>query len=131
MDSRCFESAPQQELQFNTRQRSMIPSEIRRHITQAYFNLRFGNAVAAFLFPLILWFGGRFLADVPLQPSISAYYYTPMRDIFVGILFAIGSFLYLYKGFSRQENYALNCAGLLALGIAVFPETPSVEGTVA
>ena len=45
----------------------------------------------------------------------------PMRVWFVGILFAVGVFLYLYKGFSTKENLALNFAGIFALGVAVFP----------
>jgi hypothetical protein len=44
-----------------------------------------------------------------------------MRDVFVGVLVAIGAFLYLYKGFSRAENYALNFAGVFAVAIALFP----------
>jgi hypothetical protein len=46
---------------------------------------------------------------------------TPMRSWFVGILFVLGIFLYLYKGFSTSENYLLNGAGLSALGVALFP----------
>ncbi len=45
-----------------------------------------------------------------------------MQDVFVGILFALGTFLYLYKGFSKGENIALNFAGVFALGVALFPE---------
>lgn len=51
----------------------------------------------------------------------------PMRDWFVGILFAVGAFLYLYKGFSTAENIALNVAGILAWGIALFPMSCSCE----
>ena len=47
-----------------------------------------------------------------------------MRDTFVGALVAIGVFLYLYKGFSRQENWALNVAGVLAVGMAMVPTGP-------
>lgn len=45
----------------------------------------------------------------------------PMRSWFVGILFVLGLFLLLYKGFSRGENNFLNVAGLAALGVALFP----------
>jgi hypothetical protein len=45
----------------------------------------------------------------------------PMRSWFVGALFVLGVFLYLYKGFSRRENKLLNMAGLSALGVALFP----------
>jgi FtsH-binding integral membrane protein len=41
--------------------------------------------------------------------------------LFVGSLFALGSFLFLYKGFSKGEDRALNLAGLFALGVAVCP----------
>ena len=44
-----------------------------------------------------------------------------MRDWFVGILFAIGAFLYLYKGFSKLEDWALNTGGACAIGIATCP----------
>ncbi len=44
-----------------------------------------------------------------------------MRSWFVGILFVLGIFLYLYKGFSTLENCLLNIAGLSALGVALFP----------
>lgn len=44
-----------------------------------------------------------------------------MKNWFVGILFTIGAFLYLYKGFSYKEDIALNFAGTFAWGIALFP----------
>lgn len=55
---------------------------------------------------------------------MSAYYHAgggAMRDEFVGILFAVGAFLYLYKGYTIQENYALNLAGFFAVLVAIFP----------
>jgi hypothetical protein len=36
-------------------------------------------------------------------------------------LFAIAALLYLYKGFSKAENYLLNAAALLLVGVALFP----------
>jgi hypothetical protein len=99
---------------------------LEKHIFSTYFTLRIGIAVIAILFPLVLWIGGRIYAGLPLQDSISAYYHASidqksMRDWFVGVLFAIGAFLYLYKGYSNTENIVLNCAGVLAVGIAIFP----------
>jgi hypothetical protein len=99
---------------------------LENHIFGTYLTLRIGVAIIAILFPFILWIGGLFYVEIPLQNSMSAYYHASidhksMRDWFVGILFAIGAFLYLYKGFSNKENIALNCAGTFALGIALFP----------
>jgi hypothetical membrane protein len=44
-----------------------------------------------------------------------------MRNWFVGLLFAIGTLLHVNQGHSRKEDLALSLAGLLAVGIAVFP----------
>src|SRR5262249_27422314 len=100
---------------------AMNPQELRKHIESTYNSLRLGMGIIALVFPIALWLGGYWLSQLSLQSSISAYYHTPMRDLFVGTLFAVGSFLYLYKGFSAAENYALNLAGIFAVGAAVFP----------
>jgi len=97
---------------------------IQDHITATYINIRIGIAILAIIFPFLLWIGGRIFSNIPLQGSMSAYYHSgdgAMRDAFVGILFAVGVFLYLYKGFTRLENYALNFAGAFAIGVAIFP----------
>ena len=57
-----------------------------------------------------------------LLSSISAYYYTPVRALFVGTLVAIGLALVVIKGRDRRgEDVLLNLAGLLAPVIAVVP----------
>lgn len=103
----------------------MDNSRLTKHISHSYLNQRKGIAILALLFPVILWCGG-FILGIELQESMSAYYHATvdgnsMRDVFVGILFAVGSFLYLYKGFSQGENISLNLAGICAVGVAVFP----------
>lgn len=45
----------------------------------------------------------------------------PMRSFFAGGLISIGVFLILYKGTSWLEDWALNFAGLFAIGVAIFP----------
>jgi hypothetical protein len=57
------------------------------------------------------------------QRSISAYYYTPVRAIFVGSLMAVGLSLIVYKGRSRGEDPFLNFAGMLAPVVAIVPTT--------
>lgn len=101
---------------------------LQRHMAGTYFALRIGVGSLAAALPILLWLGGRFADGEPLRCSMSAYYYSPaMRDTFVGVLVAIGTFLYLYKGFSRSENWALNLAGALAVGIAMRPTTPRCD----
>jgi hypothetical protein len=100
--------------------------QLREHIFSTYLTLRYGIVLIGALLPLIVYTVGRF-HGVPLQDSISAYYWAsngtpaPSRDWFVGCLFAVAAFLYLYKGFSKAENIALNLAAILAAGVAIFP----------
>ncbi len=112
----------------------MKTKDLSQHITATYKALRIGIGVIAIVFPLILAVGGYLSAHIPLQGSLSAYYHASnpfdavpghgaMRNEFVGILFAVGTILFLYQGFSRLEDYALNLAGILALGVAIFPMT--------
>jgi uncharacterized membrane protein len=57
------------------------------------------------------------------QTSISAYYYTPVRAIFVGTLLAVALALIAYKGKGTWEDLSLNFAGMLAPVVAVAPTT--------
>ena len=102
----------------------MKSQDLRGHITATYFNLRIGLAVLAIALPFVLWIGGYLRSDLTLQGSMSAYYHAgdgAMRDVFVGVLMAVGAFLYLYKGFTSLENIALNLAGIFLVGVALFP----------
>lgn len=91
-----------------------------QHIQATYHTLRAALGGIALAFPIVLVVGG-YLNDVPLQGSMSAYYHTPVRDAFVGMLVTVGAALLLYKGFSRSENWALNIGGVLAILVALVP----------
>ena len=57
------------------------------------------------------------------QNSISAYYYTPVRAMFIGTMIVVGFALIVYKGRSPWEDTALNFAGMLAPVVAIAPTT--------
>jgi uncharacterized membrane protein len=97
------------------------PKEFESQITDTYQFMRIGMGALALAFPFVLWLGGKWLIGLPTQTSLSAYYHSDLRDVFVGVLCAIGFCLFLYKGFSKSEDWALNLAGALAVGIAYFP----------
>ena len=104
-----------------------MSEKLQQHIFSTYLTLRYGIALIGALLPVVVYVAGA-LNGVSLQDSISAYYWAsdgqvvaPSRDWFVGSLFAVAAFLYLYKGFSVAENIALNLAAILAVGVAVFP----------
>lgn len=60
--------------------------------------------------------------DTDWQGSISAYYYTPVRSVFVGTLTAMGVCLIAIKGRDRpREDLMLNLAGMCAPVVAMVP----------
>jgi hypothetical protein len=101
------------------------PSEIQGHMLGTYHSVRLGVSALGLVLALSLL--GPWVDGLPLRGSMSAYYYSPMRNVFVGVLVATGALLYLYKGFSSAENLTLNLAGLLAVGVAWLPT--AAEGT--
>jgi hypothetical protein len=50
-----------------------MPRTIEQQIRSTYFALRVGAAVVGFIFPLLLWGGGK-VAGITLRDSMSAYY---------------------------------------------------------
>lgn len=67
--------------------------------------------------------------ETPVQPSISHYYYTNLREIFTGTLCAVGLFLIRYKGHGnksifKNDNLLTNISGIMALGVALVPTNP-------
>jgi hypothetical protein len=90
----------------------------------SYLGLRQAVGIIGFALPLVLAFG-KILSGYPgIQGSISCYYYTDMRNIFVGSLCAIGMFLMSCKGYDRKDEIAGYLSGGFAIGVALFPTPP-------
>ncbi len=99
--------------------------EIKRdHSAQihSYLSLRKAIGWIGILLPFVLVLGHIVIFDGerPLT-NMSVYYYTGMRDIFVGSICAIALFLFFYKGYDRWDEISADLAGLFALGVAFFP----------
>jgi hypothetical protein len=68
-----------------------------------------------------------------LLDSISSYYHTNRRDLFVGILCAVSFFLFSYHGYSKLDFFIFKIASFSALCVALFPafikspETPYIH----
>lgn len=56
-----------------------------------------------------------------IEGSISAYYHTGMREVFVAILASLGIFLLCYKGPERWDVIAAKLAGAAAILVALLP----------
>jgi hypothetical protein len=73
-------------------------------------------------FPVILCMGTYVFTNCNgIEPSVSAYYYTIMGDVFVGLLVAVGLFLFRYTGYDKTDRWLTNIAGLAAIMVALFP----------
>lgn len=79
--------------------------------------------------PFLLVLGALLLFGTGPRSSISCYYHTGMRDVLVGLLFAIACMLFSYKGYTRSDDRISNLACLFALGVALFPTPPEGPAT--
>lgn len=95
--------------------------EIQNALVVSYKFLRVTVGVLGMGMPLILYAGGKLIFGFGVRQSLSAYYHTDMRDVLVGILFALGVFLLSYKGYGRADDLAGNLACFFAIGVALFP----------
>jgi len=77
--------------------------------------------------PLVLAIGKLATQGAGLEPTISQYYHTDMRNYFVGSLCAIAVFLMSYRGYDRRDLLAGRLGFLFAIGVAFFPTTPQGE----
>ncbi len=94
------------------------------HLNQTYSYLALRKAVGwiGISLPFVLMLGVFliFRGEMVLN-SISLYYHSGMRDVFVGAICAIALFLFFYKGYDKWDNRAATLAGFFAVGIALFP----------
>ena len=88
----------------------------------SYLTLRKAVGWIGILLPFVLVFGVfLFFGGKPVLKTISLYYHSGMRDVFVGSICSIALFLFFYRGYSKWDNLAGNLAGFFALGVALFP----------
>ncbi|WDF67435.1 hypothetical protein PQ465_14105 [Sphingobacterium oryzagri] len=104
--------------------------KIQRHNMYAYRRLRRAIGYLGMLLPIILVLLSLFhFFDTDIQPSISHYYFTNLREVFTGTLCAVAFFLICYQGngnrvFWKNDNLLTNIAGVMALGVALVPTNP-------
>ena len=98
----------------------------------SYLSLRWIIGVLTITMPLVLviWeFIGCECGEI--RSSISDYYNSAAGDYFVGAVFAIGIFLFTYRGYARREedsewftdDTAGNLTCIFLIGVALFPNS--------
>ena len=108
---------------------NMIPdlSEKTNALVLSYIGIRRAIGLSGLLLPILLGPVGWLIFGIQIQDNMSSYYYTPLRDVFVGTMCAIGIFLFCYRGHDRIENWTANLGCVSALGVALFPLDPNSD----
>jgi hypothetical protein len=89
----------------------------------SYLALRRAVGYFGLALPVAVFAVGIALPPHEFLGSISAYYYVPFAgDIFVGILWVIGVFLWFYD-YREPDKWITSASGTFAVGIALFPTT--------
>lgn len=100
-----------------------ITTQTQRSLVLSYLGLRKSLGIIGITLPIVLVVGKMVLGSPGLLDSLSAYYYSVMRDVWVGSLCAMGVFLFSYR-YARPDVIAGNLAGISAIGVALFPAAP-------
>ncbi len=90
----------------------------------SYLALRKAVGFLGAALPFAVSLGALLIFRTGIQSSISSYYWTGMRDVLVGILWAIGFFLLSYRGYARADAIAGRLGCIFAVGISLFPTAP-------
>lgn len=108
----------------------------------SYLKLRRMTGLLGFVLPMLLLIMAA-TPTVNFMPSISEFYYTPVRSLLVGVIGAIAIFLFCYKGYSAEPDRVAQrpiekiltdrrvsmAAALGAIGVAMFPTSSQVATT--
>jgi hypothetical protein len=108
---------------------SRYPGSRDAAYTRSYRTIRLVVGFLGIALPLIFIFVEAFLlkGSVHVRGSLSAYYHSPLQDVFVGGLCVIGVLLATYMAgeWKSLDFWASLIAGVAVLGVVFFPTTRS------
>jgi hypothetical protein len=107
----------------------LIAPRAKNPIVLSYLALRKAVGGVALGLPFALAIPWWLLKNHMIESSISAYYYTGMRNLLVGSLCAISMFMLGCRGYDRKDEIAGMFSALCALGVAFFPVAPDSFAT--
>lgn len=88
----------------------------------SYYTMRRAIGILGITLPMILVAGSFLFGDCSeIQYSISTYYHTNMRNIFVGYNCAVALFLFAYRGHDWRDNLTGYLGSVAVLGVAFLP----------
>jgi hypothetical protein len=95
-----------------------------------YINMRRAIGILGISMPLILILFDQLNGLTTIRVTISNYYLSNTRDVFVGILCAISFFFISYKGYEILDNIICTLIGISALGVAFFPDIADASSNI-
>lgn len=93
----------------------------RQDVLSTYRHLRLAMVLVLGMLLVAVLLRAGTAPGVCFEGSISAYYFTSVRAVFVGSLCALGTCLIVYRGNRDAEDVALNASGALAFVVAFVP----------
>ncbi len=78
--------------------------------------------------PLVLFFGAM-LTGVPMENSISEFFYTPLREVFIAAAAGVGMFLLAYEGYPPENGEWLTdrrVSGVAGASVLVMAAIPTL-----
>jgi hypothetical protein len=105
-------------------------SDQNKEFVVSYLTLRKMIGWVGLLMPITVRLGALIFEHIRTTDSISAYYYTGMRDVFVSTLILVGVLLACYRTPARRDNVLATVAGLAAIGIGLFPMDPTFAAEI-
>lgn len=106
-----------------------IVNKAKDPIVLSYLALRKAVGGVAVCLPVVLAIPWWFVSQHAIQSSISGYYYTGMRNVFVGSLCAIAMFMLCCRGYDRNDEISGILSAAFGLGVAFFPTAPDTCAT--
>lgn len=86
-----------------------------------------GLGVLGILMPCAIWQGGLWIFGIPLQPSISDYYHTPIGSLHVGALLTFAVYFVVRPWSTKKSRIAGVLIGLFTAGAALVPVPQCLE----
>ncbi|MFN3823929.1 MAG: DUF998 domain-containing protein [Pseudorhodobacter sp.] len=112
-------------------------AEAENELVLSFLAVRLALGVLGIALPVSLLLVA-LLTEEPMRPSISEFYFGQGRDLFVGILCAIGVFLWAYVGYPPAkagewptDRLVSRVAAVAAFGVAMVPTVDKLAVTAA
>ena len=99
-----------------------VQKENRNELIMNYLMLRKALGWMGIFLPIVLIIGSFVFSKGDIESSISNYFYTVQRDVFVVTLCAMSLFLFTYRGYDPHDRRVTNTAGILGF-ITAFVST--------